>query len=42
MDSHCYRITSRAVHTVDPAETGLVGYLDDAAEVEELLVSLRF
>ena len=41
MYSNCYRITSRAVHTFDPAETGLMDYLNDAGEVEELLVSRR-
>lgn len=41
MYSNCYRITSRAVHTFDPAETGLMDYLKDTGDVEELLVSRR-
>jgi hypothetical protein len=37
MYSHCYRITSRSVHVFDPTETGMMDYLKDDAEVEELL-----
>lgn len=39
--SHCYRITSRSVHTFDPAETGMMDYMGDEAAREDLLSSRR-
>lgn len=39
--SHCYRITSRSVHTFDPAETGMMDYLNDEPMREDLLSSRR-
>ena len=39
--SHCYRITSRSVHTFDPAETGMMDYLNDEPMREDLRSSRR-
>ena len=41
MYSDIYRITSRSVHMFDPAETGMMGYLDDEVFDNELLSSRR-
>ena len=41
MYSHMYRITSRSVHMFDPAETEIVGHLDDEGVQNELLSSRR-
>jgi Family of unknown function (DUF5677) len=41
MYQDCYRIASRSVHTFDPAETGLMDYLNDAATQNELLSARR-
>lgn len=39
--SHCYRITSRSVHTFDPAETGMMDYMNDEPAHQDLLSSRR-
>ena len=36
-----YRIASRSVHTFDPAETGLMDYVEDQETVDDLLSSRR-
>ena len=41
MYSDIYRITSRSVHMFDPAETGMMDYLDDEVFHNELLSSRR-
>ena len=41
MYSNCYRIASRSVHTFDPAETGLMDYVEDQETVDDLLSSRR-
>ena len=41
MYQNCYRIASRSVHTFDPAETGIMDYLNDKAPHNELLASRR-
>lgn len=38
---NCYRIASRSVHTFDPAETGMMDYLNDKAALDDLLASRR-
>jgi hypothetical protein len=38
---HCYRITSRSVHSFDPAETGLLDHLEDEPAIAGLLASRR-
>lgn len=38
---NCYRIASRSVHTFDPAETGLMDYIDDKEYRNGLLSSRR-
>jgi len=41
MYQNCYRIASRSVHTFDPAETGMMDYIDDKKLHEDLLSSRR-
>jgi len=41
MCQNCYRIASRSVYTFDPAETGLMDYLEDKKSQEDLLSSRR-
>lgn len=41
MYTNCYRIASRSVHTFDPAETGMMDYLDDREYQDGLLSSRR-
>ena len=38
---YLYRMASRSVHKFDPAETGLMDYLEDPTAVKELLKSRR-
>jgi hypothetical protein len=41
MYQNCYRIASRSVHTFDPAETGIMDYLNDETSRKELLATRR-
>ena len=41
MYQDCYRIASRSVHTFDPAETGMMDYLNDKKHQKDLLSSRR-
>jgi len=41
MYQNCYRIASRSVYTFDPAETGMMDYIDDKKLHEDLLSSRR-
>ena len=41
MYQNCYRIASRSVHTFDPAETGIMDYLEDKPAILSLLASRR-
>lgn len=41
MYSNCYRIASRSIHTLDPAETGIVSSIKDEGLIDSLLSSRR-